>query len=236
MMAYMPRSARKAPGDIVFHVLNRGVGRREIFAADGDYAAFERIVAEALERVPVRLLAYCLMPNHWHMVLWPRKDRQLGTFMQLLTTTHVRRWQEHRHEVGWGHLYQGRFKSFPIQADDHFLTVCRYVERNAMRAGLVRQAQDWRWSSLWRRERGAKEEKAILSAWPVPMPSDWLERVNWPQTLAEEEALRLSVKRGRPFGEEAWQRRCATDLRLESSLRAHGRPRKRSRSAEKGRI
>ena len=118
----------------MFHVLNRGVGRQELFADDGDYAAFERVLAESLERVPVSLLAYCLMPNHWHLVLRPQKDRQLGAFMQLLATTHVRRWQEHRRRVGWGHVYQGRFKSFPIQQDEHFLTACRYVERNALRA------------------------------------------------------------------------------------------------------
>lgn len=125
----MPRSARKAPGGVVFHALNRGVGRRTLFHKDQDYAAFERILERALSIVPVRLLAYCLMPNHWHLLLWPRRDGELAAFMQRLTTTHVRRWHRHRHTDGRGHLYQGTYKSFPVQEDAHFLTVARYVER-----------------------------------------------------------------------------------------------------------
>ena len=141
----MPRTARVAPGGYVFHVLNRGNRRCQIFDDDGDYAAFERVLAETLALAPLRLLAYCLMPNHWHLLLWPTADGQLGRFMQRLTVTHARRWHAHRHsEDPGGHLYQGAFKSFPVQDDPHFLTVARYVERNALRAGLVARAQDWR--------------------------------------------------------------------------------------------
>ena len=139
----MPRSARVAPGGLVFHVLNRGNDRRPIFDGPGDYEAFVRILAETQERQPMRLLAYCLMPNHWHLLLWPERGGQLGAFLQRLTTTHVRRWHLHRHSVGRGHLYQGSYKSFPVQDDEHFYRVCRYVERNALRANLVARAQDW---------------------------------------------------------------------------------------------
>src|SRR5882757_1619121 len=111
----MPRRHRNAPGGIVYHVLNRGNGRAPIFENEGDYAAFERVLEEALAREPVRLLAYCLMPNHWHLVLWPREDGQLSEFMRLLTVTHTQRWHAHHHAIGTGPLYQGRFKSFPIQ-------------------------------------------------------------------------------------------------------------------------
>src|SRR5262249_41443245 len=117
-------------------------GRFAIFQKQGDYTAFERILAEALEHVPgMRLVGYCLMPNHWHLVLWPRRDGELSDFAHWLTLTHTQRWRAHRHHVGLGHLYQGRFKSFPICQDEHFLHVCRYVERNAARAGLVRRAE-----------------------------------------------------------------------------------------------
>ena len=225
----MPRVARKAPGGLVYHVLNRGAGRMTLFRHDEDYLAFLRCLAAALEACPgVRLLAYCLMPNHWHLVLWPTRDGELGRFMQRLTVTHVRRHHQHRGTVGGGHVYQGTYKSFPAQADEHFLVLCRYVERNALRAGLVRRAEDWRWSSLRaRRSPGADPAAAaMLRDWPVDRPRGWARLVNTPQTAAEEQALRECVRRGRPFGGDAWQRRTATRLGLAHTFRQRGRPRK----------
>src|SRR3954464_15653973 len=175
----MPRTARVAPGGYVFHVLNRGNERRPVFEADGDYLAFLRVMRETLERVPLRLLAWCLMPNHWHLVLWPHQDGQLGQFMQRLTTTHVRRWRLDRHSVGHGHLYQGTYKSFPVEEDEHFYAVCRYVERNPLRAKLVRRAEDWHWSSLGASLYApAAGEAPPLATWPVPRPRKWIEHVN----------------------------------------------------------
>src|SRR5665213_1677025 len=142
----MPRLARISPGGMIFHCLNRGNDRRAIFDDPGDYAAFERVLEKTLELVPVRLLAYCLMPNHWHLVLWPRKDGDLSKFMLRLTTAHVRRQYAHYHDTDGGHLYQGRFKNFPVEEDRHLLTLCRYVEANALRANLVTRAHDWPWS------------------------------------------------------------------------------------------
>ncbi len=231
----MPRTARKALGGIVFHVLNRGVGRRRIFDKDEDYLAFERVMAKALAAEPVKLLAYCLMPNHWHLLLKPRVDGQLGRFMQRLTMTHVRRWQEHYHQVGHGHLYQGRFKSFPVQEDTHFLTVARYIERNALRARLVERAEEWRWSSLGRRVDAAADNgrpELPLAAWPVERPRDWLDWVNAPQTEAELAALRASVEKGRPFGAATWEQRMVKRLGLESSQRRTGRPKKQRTKRE----
>ena len=221
----MPRVARIAPGGIVFHVLNRGNASAEIFANDDDFAAFERAMADTLAQVPLRLLAYCLMPNHWHLVLWPRREGELGRFMQRLTTTHVRRWRLARGTVGQGHLYQGTYKSFPVQDGDHFLTICRYVERNPLRARLVRRAEAWRWSSLWRRRhRMASEDLPPLAEWPIPPPRNWLQRVNRPETEAELALVRTSIARGRPFGRRTWQQRTAKRLHLESTFRPRGRP------------
>ena len=123
----MPRRLRCADGGLVYHVLNRAVGRATLFRKAADYAAFEEILRQAWERFGMRLLAYSAMPNHWHLVVWPEHDGDLTTYMQWLTVTHVRRWHAHHHTAGTGPIYQGRFKSFPIQKGEHFLTVCRYV-------------------------------------------------------------------------------------------------------------
>ena len=125
----MGRPLRVSAGGYAYHCLDRGNGRATVFRKDGDYEAFERILTETQAHVPgMRLLAYCLMPNHWHLVLWPRRDGELSDFLHWLTLTHTQRWHAHYHDVGGGHLYQGRFKSFPIQEDEHYLAVCRYAD------------------------------------------------------------------------------------------------------------
>ena len=234
----MPRAARQTPGGLVYHVLNRGVGRMTLFDDDEDYGAFERALAQTLEAISgVRLLGYCLMPNHWHLVVRPVGDDNLSRFMQRLTTRHVRRWLAHRHEIGTGPVYQGRFKSFPIQTDEHLLTVLRYVERNALRAGLVETAEDWRWGSLWRwaNRRLASTQGAeapALSPWPVERPRRWAALVNDALTEAELAALRTSANRGRPYGGERWAARIKKRLGLESAYRSRGRPRKTVRTTK----
>jgi putative transposase len=164
------------------------------------------------------------MPNHWHLVLWPKQDGELSRYAQWLTVTHVRRWHEHRHTRGTGPLYQGRYKSFPVEEDDHFLRLCRYVERNPLRANRVVRAEQWRWSSLWHRCHATGVP--WLHDWPLPLPKNWLRFVNGVETERELAALRSSVLRGAPYGDESWQQRTAAALKLESALRRVGRPRK----------
>lgn len=222
----MPRTRRYAPGGLVFHALNRGVGKTQIFFNDEDFAAFERTIEETLRMYPMRILAYCLMPNHWHFVLWPQQDGEMSAFLQRLTNTHTQRWQRAHAAVGEGHLYQGRFKSFPVETDDHFYALTRYVERNALRANLVESAEAWRWGSLWR--RGHPAGRPLLSAWPLPEPQGWQTMVDEPQTEAELEAIRHCVQRGSPFGDEQWTKTTAEELGLEATLRPRGRPKKPS--------
>lgn len=224
----MARPLRAAPGGFVYHVLNRANARLKIFEKDADYLAFERTLAEIQERVPMRILAWCLMPNHWHLVLWPRHDGNLSEYMRLVTLTHAQRWHAHRATAGTGHLYQGRFKSFVVRKDAHFLTVCRYVERNALRANLIQRAEEWRWCSLWRFHHGKTDEPPRIEPWPVTRPRNWIAYVNQPGTTAEIEAIRRCVQRGAPFGQANWVRRTASLLGLESTLRPRGRPRKGS--------
>lgn len=126
--------------------------------------------------------------------------------------------------MGYGHLYQGRFKSFPVESDEHFYSLVRYVERNALRANLVERAEDWPWCSVSRRI--ASEARLPLSDWPLPRPSRWKEHINRPQSEQELEAIRRSLRRGQPYGGEAWTERIAHKFGLESTLRPRGRPRK----------
>lgn len=197
-----------------------------IFRKNADYIAFEQVLEETWERTGIRILSYCVMPNHWHLLLWPRENGELSEVMRWLAVTHTQRRHAHYHTSGTGPIYQGRFKSFPVESDDHFLTVARYVERNALRGNLVERVQDWQWSSLWRRRQRDKNATKILSAWPVPVPSDWTRRVNSPLTEAELTSLRRSVRRGQPYGNDDWVQQTAKQLRLESTLRPTGRPRK----------
>jgi putative transposase len=188
------------------------------------------VLAEAVGRDRMRLLADGLTLNPWHLLLWPAGDGDLSRFVRWLTLTHTQRWHAHHHTAGSGHLDQGRFKSFPVQSDAHFGTVCRSVERNAVRAGLVARAEVWRWGSLWRAQPSPAAPGPSLSKWPVERPADWVERVNRALTPAEEESVRRSLQRGQPFGDPRWQTLTATRLGLGSTLQPRGRPRKKPRN------
>jgi putative transposase len=200
MNSGMPRRRISNEPGQVFHVLNRGVWRAQLFRQDGDYRLFRSLLAITLTRVPVRLFAYCIMPNHFHLVCSPQEVGQLSDFMRLLTLAHSKRWHAARGTTGTGCVYQGRFKAFAVQTDSHFLTVCRYVERNALRAGLVRRAEDWPWSSLADRWRNSNDLQ--LSVWPISQPEDWLEIVNGSEI--EVDAVRAAVARNCPFGSDLW--------------------------------
>jgi putative transposase len=223
----MPRSPRVTEAGIVYHVLNRRVMRLPLFQKDRDYEAFERVLAASLDRKDSpKLLAFCLMPNHWHLVVQAGRRTNLSTWMQWVTVTHTHRWHSHYRKIGEGPLYQGRFKSFPVQEDAHFLTLCRYVEGNALRARMVRRAENWRWGSLSSRESGKSLLNELLREWPMDRPRNWLAEVN--RDLAKEaiQAVRQSVMRGAPFGSEDWGKRIAKRLGLDITLRPRGRPRK----------
>ena len=218
----MPRTARASVGQYCYHVINRGNGRAHVFHAEGDFHAFIGLLGDACRRLPMRVLAYCLMPNHFHLALWPYGDGDLSRWMQWLLTAHVRRY--HRWYESSGHVWQGRFKAFPIEQDEHLLTVLRYIEQNPIRAKLVTRAEDWRWSSA-RHWFGSGSEPAI-DIGPVARPSPWLAWINEEAAGMQLERIRMSVNRGSPFGSPRWVERTAAMLGLEGSLRSPGRPRK----------
>jgi len=199
--------------------MNRAAKKSRLFETNSDYRAFRDLTAEAIVRFDIALFAYIVMPNHWHFLLSSRVDGGLSRFMHWLEVTHARRWGLAKGVDGQGAVYQGRFKAIPIQTERHFIWVCRYVERNALRANLVERAEEWHWSSLWQRQNTSVGPR--LSTWPVNEPVDWLGHVNAPQTDAEVEAFRRAVNLGRPFGDEEWLR---TIGQIRS--RPRGRPRR----------
>ena len=219
----MPRAARASVGGVCYHVINRGNGRREVFRKDADYEAFMKAIAHACIEVPMRLLGYCLMPNHFHLAVWPINDGDLSRWMHWVLNTHVRRY--HRHYRSSGHIWQGRFKAFPVQENEYLLTMLRYVERNAQRAKLVRKAENWHWSSA-RHWLDSADRPTFLVNGPVIRPTPWLRFVNQGVSDAELAALRHSVNRGTPFGSEPWVATTAKEMGLKSTLRPRGRPRK----------
>ncbi|HUW56022.1 MAG TPA: transposase [Planctomycetota bacterium] len=216
----MPRGARGTEGGTCYHVLNRGNSRATVFHNERDYEEFLKLMAEACERLEMRVLGFCLMPNHFHMALWPQEDKDLGRWMHWLTTTHVRR--HHRRYDSSGHVWQGPYKDFPVQNDRHLATVLRYIERNPLRAGLVTAPRNWPWSShRWWSDGGGHR---FLHPTPAVLNPGWPEVVRQPQTEAELAALRACIRRGRPYGGKQWVRLTAQRLGLESTLRPLGRP------------
>jgi putative transposase len=202
-------------------VLNRGNDRRRIFHKDHDYLSFINILTEGLSRYEVELFCWCLMPNHWHLVLRPLREKALSEFMRWVTVTHVRRYYEHFPDKS-GHLYQGRFKAFAVEEDRYFQVLCRYVEANARRAKLVEDASKWQWSSLSQRITAAKTPP--LRPWPVDRPNSWLEIVNEQPSEQELKHIHESVVRGRPLGSDKWMKRIAATTGLLHTLRPIGRP------------
>ena len=226
ILSRMPRPPRITESGLVYHILNRRVMRLAIFKKDRDYAAFEAVLAESVRRPDAaQLLAYCLMPNHWHLIVRATSRTNLSTWMQWISVTHTHRWHAHYHSAGQGPLYQGRFKCFPIQTDVHFLIACRYVEANARRPSLVRRAERWPWGSAWLgQQRTVPAGKPELSPWPVDRPRSWLSELN--REMGEEALARVrqSVLRGTPLGKDSWAKRVAARLRLNTTLRPRGRP------------
>jgi putative transposase len=222
----MPRQKRIDEAGAIYHVINRGNARQKIFLKHEDYEAFIGILSEGLEKYPVELFAFTLMPNHWHLVLRPSKDGQMGKLLRWITATHSLRYHAHYQTRGEGHIYQSRFKSFPVQDDSHFYVLCRYVERNPVRANLVKRAEEWRYGSLFRWNQPVEPSPRILSRWPIPRLANWNDRVNEPLSESELSAIRTSVNRGRPYGDEQWTEEVAEKHGIWFTLRPVGRPRK----------
>ena len=223
----MPRQSLDDRAGQIYHALNRGNQRQEIFHKADYYEAFIRVLAEGLKKYPVELFCFTLMPNHWHLVLRPTQDEQMGRLLRWVTATHTLRYRGHYHNRGGGHLYQGRFKSFPVADDEHFYVVCRYVERNPVRASLVASAKQWPYGSLYRWNQPKEPDPQLLTSWPVRRLPEWNERVDAALSLGELQALRTCVDRSRPYGSQEWTEELVERHELWHTIRPAGRPRNR---------
>lgn len=220
----MSRIPRVDVAGEIYHVINRANARLPIFFKEEDYKLFEAILIEAQKKVDVGILAYCLMPNHFHLVLQPRQDNDLQKFMQWLTLTHTQRWHMVNGTVGAGHLYQGRYKSFLIQGDKHLLTVIRYVEQNPLRAKLVSRAENWNFSSLANRLFLDGNKRQFLAEWPIEIPEDYLAFVNAQIGSEEKENIENAIIKSKPFGAEEWVEDIIEKYKLKGTTRKSGRP------------
>jgi putative transposase len=219
----MPRHARVSPDGFVQHVLNRGDHRESIFHKPGDFRAFLMAIAEAARRVPMRILAYCIMRNHFHLLLWPHQGRDLPEFMQLLMNVHLGRYLRHYRPSSPGHIYQSRYTNSIVDSDHALFRVARYVEANAMSAGIVRRAEDYRWSSA--SPEAADPVRPTIAEWPIAKPSSWLTYLNTPTPLDEWKRLQRSLRRGAPVGPEDWTKAIAATYGLGYTLQPPGRRR-----------
>ena len=218
----MPRVSRCLVNDFTYHVLNRGNGKKRVFHKHQDFLSFIELMKEAKKRLPINIYAYCLMPNHFHFVLKSSQASNLSKWIHWLLTVHSRRY--HHYYKTCGHIWQGRFKSFMIQNDEHLIKVLRYVEGNAVRAGLVFSAKDWPWSS--HKQRISEETEKIIDIPPVELPSDWTSYVDEPLTSKELLDLRQSVNHQFPYGDNKWKKKISQQLGLAYTFKPRGRPRK----------
>ncbi len=229
ILHFMARPLRKNLGGTYYHVLNRANGRLRIFKKRGDFLAFEEILGEGVERFGMRICGYCVMGNHWHLLLHPREDGDLSEFMRWVGVTHTMRYHYSHGTAGTGHVYQGRFKSFPVQGDGHLLTVLRYIEANPLRAELVDAAEDYEWSS-YREHVGLEDRERgfALSDLPMALPAGWKRLVHRDVAQREADAIVNAIKRGAPLGDETWIEQAVKTFGLQTTINKRGRPKKES--------
>ncbi len=230
----MPRLPRPIADGLLYHALNRGNSRAAVFADPSDYRVFLHTLGQTQLRYPFVLYGYCLMGNQFHLLLAPQPGQSISRILQSLTVAHT--WRYHKAHATSGHVWQGRFKSPVIQADEHALTVLRYIEANPLRARMVTDLADYPWSSYPFRGLGRCDPLVSpLSGWEAlgrdeaARQAHWRQWVHEPLTERELSAVRQSVVSGRPFGSEAWVPATAAALGLSLAQRLRGRPRKQPR-------
>jgi putative transposase len=227
----MGRLPRTIADGLVYHAINRGNNRTDVFEDEDDRTAFLEALAKTKERYPFRLFGYCLMTNHFHLLLRPEVGQSISRILQSLTIAHT--WRYHKRHHSSGHVWQGRFKSPVVQDDVHLLVVLRYIEANPVRAKIVNDPAEYRWSSFL--NHGVGRDDPLLSPFPeweelgrtdVERRRRWRATMRGAQDEAELATVRSSLRSGRPFGASQWTKRMADRLGIELTPRPRGRPRK----------
>jgi putative transposase len=226
----MGRPPRLIADGLVYHALNRGNNRAPVFFEAADYQLFLQALGQTKERYPFRLYAFCLMGNHFHLVLEPQDGQSISRILQSLTVAHT--WHYHRALASSGHVWQGRFKSPVIESDEHLLTVMRYVESNPLRAGMVTDLAAYPWSSYLVHGLGKVMDLvdeapvwATLAKGEPKRHAYWRQWVHTPLTARELQAIRRAVTTGRPYGSSGWIDRMGRQLGINLNPRSRGRPR-----------
>jgi len=218
----MPRHNRVSPDGFVQHVLNRGDHRETLFHKPSDFRAFLLVVAETTRRIPMRILAYCIMRNHFHLLLWPYEGRDLPYFMNMLMNLHIGRYLRHYPPASPGHIYQSRYTNSIVESGGAVLRVAKYVESNALNARIVARAEDYRWSSA--SVHAVDDDRPIIAEWPVEKPREWLTLLNLRTPAQELTRIQRSAARGAPYGSPAWVDQVVKQYHLEHTIRRRGRP------------
>ncbi len=174
----MPRKPRNDSGGKIYHVLNRANNKAKIFNNHSDYALFENLLIKAVKRFNIKLFAYINMPNHFHFVLYTQNAGDMSRFMHWFSTTFTQTWHVHHGTTGNGHVFQSRYKSFLIKNDEHLLQVLLYIERNALKAGLVHRAESWRWGSAFIKKYGNKKQRNMLTDLPIQISKNYQDILN----------------------------------------------------------
>lgn len=233
----MPRPLRTIDDGLIYHVIDRGNNRQDVFHKQDDFQAFLQALSDLKERKPFALYGYCLLNNHFHLLIRPQ-DASISRIMQSLLVSHTQRY--HKHYRSGGHVWQGRFKSPVIQNDEHLLTVLRYIEANPLRAKIVDRAEDYPWSSYSSHGLGEANELVDslityeeLSPYPRVRQRKWAAKVHLPLEEKIIAAIRKSSATGLPYGTAAWVRQLANKLDLDLTIRPRGRPRKPTNREER---
>lgn len=198
---HMPRRQLAGSGGFVFHVMNRSAKQLTLFDTPFEYEMFLQVLAAADTACPIRLLEYCVMPNHWHLLVWPERDDQLSRYMRWITGVHAQRWRQARGQPGKGAVYQGRYRWVAVQSGTHYDVARRYIQQNPVRAQLVACPDDWPWSS-------ASCEPALarptLAQGPLSLDTRHASLVDRLLDADTAQAMRASLKSGHPFGDPQW--------------------------------
>jgi REP element-mobilizing transposase RayT len=205
----MPRRRLIGSGGIVFHVMNRSAKQLPLFESDPDYQRFLDVLVEAESRYDMRLLEYCVMPNHFHLLLWPRRDDDLARYLRWVTGVHGQRWRGDRGTQGKGAVYQGRYRWVAVQDDIHLDAVRRYIVQNPVRAGLVRDVYLWPWSSAGVLDVGRRPTVTEIAG-PAPL--------NHELDAVVARCITDGLSARRTFGSAQWRHSLEVEMVLAAAL------------------